>query len=758
MCGISGELRSDGRLADVEAVARMSGAVASRGPDGAGLWASGGAALGHRRLAIIDLSRRGDQPMVDPELGLTVVFNGCIYNHAELRAELEAAGARFFSTSDTEVILKGYARWGTGVVDRLVGMFAFCLVERDSGRAVLARDRLGIKPLYLHERPGALRFASTLPALVAGGGVDGAIDPIGLHHYLTFHAVVPAPRTILAGVTKLPPATMLVVEPDGRRRESRYWDPWADRDPEASWPTSPEGWREAVGERLRLAVRRRLVADVPVGVLLSGGLDSSLIVALLAEEGQTGLATFSIGFESAGGEEGDEFRWSDLVADRYGTDHHRIRVPNAEVLSAVEPTVAAMSEPMVSHDVVAFYLLSQEVARSIKVVQSGQGADEVFAGYHWYGKLAGAAGDGVDDYAAVFFDRDHAAVAEAVDPAHLAADDVSRRFVEEHFAGPGAGTPLDRALRIDTSVMLVEDPVKRVDNTTMAWGLEARVPFLDHELVELAVACPAELKVGGGRQGHPQGPGPGRAPGGRHRPAQGLLPRASRWSTSRARRSGSCATPCAARRPRHGGSSGRTTSSTCCATRPSSPPSGTTSCGSSGSSSSGSSRTGSVDPVSHVMGALVMRVVTEPSTRGNTAETAGTYVGVTMKPARGDHHVPGGARGAVRRGARARLHHGRGRGGGGALRAAVARPLRGGRRAALPGRRPAGRRGRRRPRPLRRRADRHVGRRRCRPGRLRAGAGRRRRDPRGAGARHLPRGPGRQRGPSTAPSWPTCRT
>jgi asparagine synthase (glutamine-hydrolysing) len=256
-----------------------------------------------------------------------------------------------------------------------------------------------------------------------------------------------------------------------------------------------------VDEHLRRAVRRRLVADVPVGVLLSGGLDSSLIVALLAEEGQRGISTFSIGFESAGGEEGDEFRWSDVVAERYGTDHHRIRVRNDRVLDAVEPTVAAMSEPMVSHDVVAFFLLSQEVARSIKVVQSGQGADEVFAGYHWYQTLGEATGDGVHDYARVFFDRDRAAVAEVVDPAHLAPEDVSRRFVEEHFALPGAGTPLDRALRIDTSVMLVEDPVKRVDNTTMAWGLEARVPFLDHELVELAVACPAGLKVGGGGKG-----------------------------------------------------------------------------------------------------------------------------------------------------------------------------------------------------------------------------------------------------------------
>jgi asparagine synthase (glutamine-hydrolysing) len=248
-------------------------------------------------------------------------------------------------------------------------------------------------------------------------------------------------------------------------------------------------------------VERRLVADVPVGVLLSGGLDSSLIVGLLREQGQDELATFSIGFESLGDEQGDEFHWSDTVARRFDTDHHQMQVPTAEVLSAVGPTVAAMSEPMVSHDVVAFFLLAKEVSRHVKVVQSGQGADEVFAGYHWYQKLAGAEDDGIDAYASVFFDRTHAEVNEAVCPEYHVEGDVSREFVAEHFDRSGAATPLDRALRIDTEVMLVEDPVKRVDNTTMAWGLEARVPFLDHELVELAAACPTELKLTEGGKG-----------------------------------------------------------------------------------------------------------------------------------------------------------------------------------------------------------------------------------------------------------------
>ncbi|MEA2592852.1 MAG: hypothetical protein QOD62_2683 [Actinomycetota bacterium] len=504
MCGIAGEVRVDGRLPDVGAVARMADAMAARGPDGAGVWSAGGVALGHRRLAIIDLSSRGHQPMVDSELGLSVVFNGCIYNHRELRRELEAAGYHFFSTSDTEVLLKGWHRWGEGLVDRLVGMFAFAIAERDSGRVVLARDRLGVKPLYLADVDGALRFASSLPALVAAGGVDTTVDPVALHHYLTFHAVVPAPRTLLAGVRKLPPATLLVVEPDGRRREREYWNPWTAPAPAgapAPHTATAGDWREAIEAALRLAVRRRLVADVPVGVLLSGGLDSSLIVALLAEEGQEGLATFSIGFESGDDEEGDEFRWSDLVAERFATDHHRLRIPTERVLDALPGAIRAMSEPMVSHDVVAFYLLSEEVSRHVKVVQSGQGADEVFAGYHWYQKMARAEGDGLDVYVAAFFDRTHAQVNAALSPDYCLDEDVSRAFVEASFAAPGARTPLRRALRIDSGVMLVEDPVKRVDNMTMAFGLEARVPFLDHELVELAVACPDELLVASGGKG-----------------------------------------------------------------------------------------------------------------------------------------------------------------------------------------------------------------------------------------------------------------
>ena len=202
-----------------------------------------------------------------------------------------------------------------------------------------------------------------------------------------------------------------------------------------------------------------------------------------------------MGFESVGGEQGDEFHYSDIIARHFDTDHHQIHVPTAEMLPALSDAIAAMSEPMVSHDVVGFYLLSQQVAKSIKVVQSGQGADEVFAGYHWYQAMAAADGTGVDTYAEVFYDRPHADMARVVAPDYRVDTDVSRELVTSSFAAPGAQTPVDRALRLDTTIMLVDDPVKRVDNMTMAWGLEARVPFLDHELVELAARCPTELKL-----------------------------------------------------------------------------------------------------------------------------------------------------------------------------------------------------------------------------------------------------------------------
>ncbi|MGP9821335.1 N-acetylglutaminylglutamine amidotransferase [Salinarimonas sp. NSM] len=499
MCGICGELTFDGSPASADAIIRMTGAMERRGPDSEGVVARGRVAFGHRRLQIIDLSSKGEQPMVDAALGLTLAFNGCIYNYPELRAELEGKGYSFFSTSDTEVIIKAYHAWGPDCVGRFNGMFAFAIHERESGRVVMARDRFGIKPLYLAQTPRGLRFASSLPALVAAGDVDRTIDPVALQFYMTFHAVVPAPWTMLKGVRKLPPATIRIIEPDGATTEKRFWSLDFSRSAQDEERSFGE-WRDLTLDELRKAVARRMVADVPVGVLLSGGVDSSLIVGLLAEAGQSGLRTYSIGFEEANGEKGDEFVYSDLIAKHYGTDHTKIFIPSADMLEALPDTIRAMSEPMVSYDNVGFYLLSREVAKHVKVVQSGQGADEVFAGYHWYPKVAGS-NDPVGDYAQAFFDRSHARLNE-----HLGAEwrldrDEARAFVEAHFAQAGATDPVDKALRLDSTIMLVDDPVKRVDNMTMAWGLEARVPFLDYELAELAARIPSRHKLAHGGKG-----------------------------------------------------------------------------------------------------------------------------------------------------------------------------------------------------------------------------------------------------------------
>ncbi|MEV6492004.1 N-acetylglutaminylglutamine amidotransferase [Actinoplanes sp. NPDC051633] len=500
MCGICGEVRFDGTAVSHATVATMTEAMATRGPDGAGMWRDGWASLGHRRLSIIDLSDAAAQPMVDDELGIAVAFNGCIYNYRQLQEDLRNGGYRFRTQSDTEVVLAAYHRWGERFVDHLVGMFAIAIVDRRQRRLLLARDRLGIKPLYLASVRGGLRFASTLPALLSAGDVDTTIDPVALHHYLSWHSIVPAPRTLLRGVRKLPPATLRVIEADGRSREQRYWQPTYTRDPGVAGMDADE-WQREIADALRTAVRRHIVADVPVGVLLSGGLDSSLIVAMLAEAGHD-VRTFSIGFQNSRTQPGDEFGWSDQVAARYGTNHERISIHDESLVPAVQQSVAAMTEPMGTHDVVAFFLLSERVSRRVKVALAGQGADEIFAGYRFHQPFAAAGrADALDVFVQAFSDRDHDAVSRIVEPDVRCVSNVSRELVAAHLESPGADTALDAALRLDTHLLMPEDPVKRIDSMSMAWGLELRVPFLDQDLVALAAACPPELKSARGGKG-----------------------------------------------------------------------------------------------------------------------------------------------------------------------------------------------------------------------------------------------------------------
>jgi len=492
MCGIAGELRFDRRPADLAAVERITHHLAPRGPDAHGFHSQGPIALGHRRLKIMDLAEASGQPMIDSDLGLSMVFNGAIYNYPELRAELETLGYRFFSGGDTEVLLKGYHAWGEKLLPKLNGMFAFAVWERDKQSLFIARDRLGVKPLYLSRTGERLRFASSLPALLQGGDIAKTLDAVALNHYLNFHAVVPAPRTILAGVEKLPPATWMRIDADGKVEQNTWWAlQFGPQGDEAGYGL--EEWREQVLDTMREAVAIRQRAAVDVGVLLSGGVDSSMLVGLLREAGVENLLTFSIGFQDAGGERGDEFQYSDLIAQRFATRHHQLRIGEHEILDQLPQAFRAMSEPMVSHDCIAFYLLSREVAKHCKVVQSGQGADELFAGYHWYPQVDGA-DDAFAAYRAAFFDREHDEYAACVQPAWLTGD-MAGDFVREHFAMPGASAAVDKALRLDSTVMLVDDPVKRVDNMTMAWGLEARTPFLDYRVAELSARIPAQFKL-----------------------------------------------------------------------------------------------------------------------------------------------------------------------------------------------------------------------------------------------------------------------
>jgi asparagine synthase (glutamine-hydrolysing) len=493
VCGISGELRLDGRAPDLGLLRRMLSRLARRGPDHEGCFSDGPMVLGQRRLAVIDLSDRSNQPMVDRELGLALVFNGAIYNYRELRRDLQGKGYRFFSQGDTEVILKAYAEWGERCVEQLIGMFAFAIWDIRRQTLFLARDRLGIKPLYYSRCGGnCFRFASNTQALLEACDVNTDIDPVALHHQLSLHAVIPAPRTILKGLRKLPPASTLTIDLQGQEQSRGYWHPRATRLPE---PRSEQDWVEAIHQGLARAVKRRLdIADVPVGVLLSGGLDSSLLVALAAEAGARDLLTFSVGFEDQPEEKGSEFEYSDQVVARYATRHHQYLIPNDEVLKRLPEAITCMAEPMVGQDAVAFFLLAEQVSRVVKVVQSGQGADEVFGGYFWYPLMDAETGSDLERFRRHYFDRDHEEYLDTVAPVYHGPD-YTAAAVAEQLSLRDADEFLDRVLRFDVTTLIVDDPVKRVDNMTMAWGLEARVPFLDHELVELALRMPPALKL-----------------------------------------------------------------------------------------------------------------------------------------------------------------------------------------------------------------------------------------------------------------------
>ena len=496
MCGLCGELRFDASAPDTGVIERMKEKLQKRGPDSAGTYIKTPMALGHRRLAIIDLSEKAAQPMVDEKSAVALVFNGTIYNYPELRKQLQALGHNFKSSGDTEVILRSYIEWGEDCVARLQGMFAFAIWDDKKQIMLMARDRSGIKPLYYSQTAQRLLFASNTQAIIhADDNIDTSIDTTALHNLFSLHAVVPAPRTVINGIRKVKPAHYLLIDAKGKVTEKRYWSLKAKRPDTAM---TEQDWVQAVHDELKRAVEKRVkIADVPVGVLLSGGIDSSLLVGLLAEAGQKGLKTFSVGFEDAPEERGNEFEYSDAVAEKFETEHHQLMVANNQVLPRLPEAFANMAEPMFGQDAVAFYLLSEVVSKEVKVVQSGQGADEVFGGYFWYPRMHHSITPGINRFSDEYFDRDHAEYLETVN-SRFHTEDVTSQLMQDLLDEVEADEYLDRVLAVDVTTLIVDDPVKRVDNMTMAWGLEARVPFLDTQLVELAASMPPEMKLPNG--------------------------------------------------------------------------------------------------------------------------------------------------------------------------------------------------------------------------------------------------------------------
>jgi asparagine synthase (glutamine-hydrolysing) len=528
MCGICGTVSLEGENVDPAVVAAMNEKLVHRGPDSAGTFVDGSAVLAARRLSIIDLEG-GDQPIGNENGRIQVVQNGEIYNHAELRERLERAGHVFRTRCDTEVLVHLYEDRGPSFVEELRGMFAIALWDRLERRLVLARDRFGIKPLYYRHAHGALSFASELKALLEVPGVSREVDIDALEAFLAFNSI-PAPLTIFREARKLPAGHLLIA--DGRDVSlRRYARPR---------PVAAEGVRrereeelaEELRERLRDSVRAHLVSDVPVGVLLSGGIDSSALAAIAARESPYRISTFSIGFEERSFNELEQAR---LVADRYSTDHHELIV-RPDAVELLPKLAEAFDEPFADSSALPTYLVSQLAADHVKVALSGEGGDELFGGYYTYvadtlaprlGWLASAARPLVErlpsssgkaslDYKAKRFAR--AAHLPALERHHawkeiFSPDARAALLDREHGKGRAELDPLDlyraryaetegadelaRLQDVDTGIYLVDDLLVKTDRASMAHSLEARVPFCDAVVAELALALPRSMRVRG---------------------------------------------------------------------------------------------------------------------------------------------------------------------------------------------------------------------------------------------------------------------
>jgi asparagine synthase (glutamine-hydrolysing) len=527
MCGICGIAAGGAGGPDPDALAAMSWALVHRGPDDDGQVIAGPVGLAARRLSIIDLAG-GHQPIASEDGRVHVVQNGEIYNHAELRAELQAAGHSFRTRCDTEVIVHLFEEHGDGFAERLRGMFAIAIWDGRAGRLVLARDRFGIKPLFYREdADGGLAFASELKALMALPDFDRGLDPRALESLLAFNSI-PGPLTIFDGVHKLQPGHQLSWEPGRGTKVTQYAHVKPVQEGELRGD-SPASLAEELRERLRDSVRAHLVSDVPVGVLLSGGVDSAALTAIAAEESDERVRTFSIGFRERSF---DELERARLVATRYDTDHHELIVePNVgEVLTQL---AEVFDEPLADSSALPTYLVSQLASEHVKVALSGEGGDELFAGYHtyvadsiapWAGRPAAALGPLVErlpsssarvsfDYKAKRFARGgalpplerHHAWKEIFSPelrAELRAVPAPDGFdpldvYRERYATTAGAQPIARLQDVDRSIYLVDDLLVKTDRASMAHSLETRVPFLDTAVTELALAVPTSRHLRG---------------------------------------------------------------------------------------------------------------------------------------------------------------------------------------------------------------------------------------------------------------------
>lgn len=477
MCGIAGIVHTDARPVDPTALRRMGDSMAHRGPDGRGEWTSGSVGLAHRRLAIIDLTG-GRQPMVSPATGCVLSFNGEIYNFRELRRVLAAEGQTFLEQSDTEVVLRAYEQWGDACVDRLQGMFAFAIWDPHAGRLFAARDRLGIKPLYYRWQDHTLTFASELKAILAANPAQRpTLDARSLDRYLRLQ-YVPTPHTMVAGVKQLLPGCTLTLALDGQPVETRYWQARA----KAAGPSSTAEFQE----RLAAVVRSHLVADVPVGALLSGGLDSSLVVAHMVREASAPVHTFSVGFEDARLDERGSAR---QVAAHLGTVHHEQVVTEADAAATLPFIVASMDEPLADYAALPTYLIARFAAQHVKVVLTGEGADELFAGYRRYRR------DRILAPVARFrptYQASH--VFSGRETSRLLGRRLSR-FERAAHSGRRTTDTLNQLLLRDVEGWLPDNLLVKVDRMTMLCSLEARVPYLDHQFVEYALGIPAASKL-----------------------------------------------------------------------------------------------------------------------------------------------------------------------------------------------------------------------------------------------------------------------